>query len=206
MGLQHDGLWGNLDICPCLDYLELPSDTSGELFSIGCLKIWGYAQVPRNDMAYLLVHTGDASGAESYGIALVWTSPHQVWVSTMEEAVGTLSTCILSGPNWPYILAQLYEGSSHMPLPKGKHLGILPQGKTEESPYGWISQLKVCQLLSAGPRVIYLVSLNGGNQPVTITLSNQLHNDFCITRDEQPYMRVDIPLFPSEESGCHLHP
>ena len=50
-------------------------------------------------MAYLLVHTGDASGAKSYGLALVWISPHQVQVSTMEEAVGTLSACISSGPN-----------------------------------------------------------------------------------------------------------
>ena len=102
-------------------------------------------------MAYLLVCTGDASGAENYGMALVWISPHQVWVSTMEEAVGALSACISSGPNWPYVLAQLYEGSNHTLLPKGKPLGILPQGKVEESPYGQISQLEVCQLLSARP-------------------------------------------------------
>ena len=98
-------------------------------------------------MAYLLVHTGDASWAESYSLALVWISPHQARASTMEEALGTLSACISSGPNWPYVLAQLYEGSSHTPLPKDKHLGILPQGKAE-SPCGWISQLKVCQAMS----------------------------------------------------------
>ena len=67
-------------------------------------------------MAYLLVCTGHALGAESYGMALVETCPHQVRASTMEEAVGTLSTCISSGPNWPYVLAQLYEGSNHTPL------------------------------------------------------------------------------------------
>ena len=54
----------------------------------------------------------------------------------MEEAVGTLSAYISSGPNWSYAPAQLYEGSNHTPLPKGKHFGILPQGKVEESPYG----------------------------------------------------------------------
>ena len=69
----------------------------------------------------------------------------------MEEAVGTLSACISSGPDWPYVLAQSYEGSNHTPLPKGKHLGILPQGKVEESLFGWISQLKVHQLLSTRP-------------------------------------------------------
>ena len=84
-------------------------------------------------------------------MALVWTSPHQAQASTMEEALGTLSACISSGPDWPYVLAQLYKGSNHIPLPKDKHLGILPQGKAEESPYGQISQLKVCQLQSARP-------------------------------------------------------
>ena len=143
--------WGNLSICPCLDYLELPYYTSGELHSISCFKVWGDTQEPHNNMAYLLVHTEDGSEAESYSIGLVWISPHQAQASTMEEALGTLSTCISSGPNWPYVLAQLYKGSNHTPLPKDKHLGILPQGKGEESPYGWISQLEVCQLLSTGP-------------------------------------------------------
>ena len=69
----------------------------------------------------------------------------------MEEAVGTLSAYISSRPNWPYALAQLYEGSSHTPLPKDKHLGIIPWGKAEESSYGQINQLEVCQLLSARP-------------------------------------------------------
>ena len=102
-------------------------------------------------MAYLLVPTGDVLGAESYGMALVWISPHQIRVSTMEEVVGTLSTCNSSGPDWPYVLAQLYKGSNHTPLPKDKHIGVLPWGKREESHYVQISQLKVCQLLSARP-------------------------------------------------------
>ena len=102
-------------------------------------------------MAYLLVCTEGGSEAKSYGMALVWTSPHQTQVSTMEEALGTLSTCISSGPDWLYVFAQLYKGSNHIPLPKDKHLGVLPQGKVEESPHGQISQLEVHQLLSAGP-------------------------------------------------------
>ena len=116
-----------------------------------------------------------------------------------EEAVGTLSACISSGPDWLYVLAQLYKGSNHTPLPKDKHLGVLPQGKVDESPYGWISQLKVCQLLSARPRVIYLVGLNGGNQPVTINLPELLHSGSSITTDEHPHMRIDITLLSPEE-------
>ena len=70
----------------------------------------------------------------------------------MGEAIQTLATYPSSGTNWPYALAQLYKGSCHAPLPKDKHLGILPQGKAEETSHvGWISQLDVCQLLFAGP-------------------------------------------------------
>ena len=191
-------LWGNFDICPCLDYLELPYHTSGELLSISCLKVWGDTQEPHNNMAYLLVHTEDASEAESYSLALVWISSHQAQASTMEEALGTLSACIPSGPDWPYVLAQLYEGSNHTPLPKDKHLGILPQGKAQ-SPCGQISQLEVCQLLYAGPRVIYLVGLNGSDQLVTIDLPELLHSGSSVTTDEHPYMRIDIPLPTPEE-------
>ena len=162
-------------------------------------KNLGDTQEPCNDMAYLLVHTGDALEAQNYGLSLVWIGPHQVWVFTMEQAVGTLSAYISSGPNWPYALAQLYEGSSHTPLPRDKHLGILPQGKAEESPYGQISQLKVHQLLSTGPQVVYPVGLNGNDQPVMITLPEPLHSGASITTNEHPYMRTDIPQPPPEE-------
>ena len=99
----------------------------------------------------------------------------------MEEAVGTLSAYISIGPDWLYALAQLYDGSSHTPFPKGKHLGVLPQGKVEESPYGQISQLEVCQLFSTGPQVIYPVGLNGNDEPVTTTLPEMLHSGASIT-------------------------
>ena len=102
-------------------------------------------------------------------------------------------------PNWPYAPAQLYEGSSNTPLPKGKPLGVLPQGKVEESPYGKISQLKVCQLLSARPQVIYPVGLNGNNEPVTTTLPELLHCGASITTNRHPYMRINIPPPPLEE-------
>ena len=149
---------------------------------------------------------GNNMEAQNYGMALVWIIPHQVQVSTMEEVVGTLSIYISSGPDWLNALAQLYEGSNHTPLPKGKHLGVLPQGKAEESPYGWISQLEVCQLLSAGPQVIYPVGLNGNDQPVTITLPELLHSGTSVTTTEHPHMSIDIPVLPPEEPGCTTPP
>ena len=191
-------LWGSLSICPLLDHMDLPYHTVEELLSISCLKVWGDTQKPHDGMAYLLVKVEDASEAEGYSIALMWISPHQAWESMMEEALGILSTCISSGPNWLYVFTQLYEGTNHAPLPKDKHLSILPQGKVE-SPCGQISQLEVHQLLSARPRVIYLVGLNGGNQSVTINLPGPLHSGSSVTTDEHPYIKINIPFCTPEE-------
>ena len=119
-------LWGSLNICPCLNHLELPCQSLEELHSICKLKVWGNIQEPHSDLAYLLVWTGDTLEAQHYGMSLVWISPNQVQAPTMEEAVRALSAYISSRPDWPYALMQLYEGPSHTPLPKDKHLGILP--------------------------------------------------------------------------------
>ena len=120
----------------------------------------------------------------------------------MEEALGILSTCISSGPDWPYVFTQLYEGANHAPLPKDKHLSVLPQGEAE-SPCGQISQLEVCQLLSAGPRVIYLVGLNGHDQSVTINLPGLLHSGSSVTTDEHP-CKINIPS-PTPEEQDHAN-
>ena len=48
-------LWGDLNICPLLDHVDLPYHTAGELLSISHLKVWGDTQKPRDGMAYLLV-------------------------------------------------------------------------------------------------------------------------------------------------------
>ena len=143
-------LWGSLSICPFLDHVDLPYHTVGELLSISHLKVWGDTQKPHDGMAYLLVRVEDALEGRGYGIALVWISPHQAQASMIEEALGILSSCTSSGPDWLYVFIQLYEGANHAPLPKDKHLSVLPQGKVK-SLCGQISQLKVCQLLSAGP-------------------------------------------------------
>ena len=197
-------LWGNLSICPFLDHVDLPYHTVEELLSIGHLKVWGDTQKPQDGMAHLLVKVEDASEVEHYGMALVLISPHQAQVSMMEEALEILSTCISSGPDWLYVLTQLYEGTNHMPLPKDKHLGILPQWKVE-SPFGQISQLEVCQLLSARLGVVYLMGLNGGKQSVTIDLPGLLHSGSSVTTDEHPYIKIDIPSpTPEQQYGVNL--
>ena len=187
-------LWGNFDVCPHLDHLELPCHSPAELFSISSFKVWGSIQEPCHDIAYLLVHTGNTTEDRQYGVSLVWVNPNQTRASTMEEAVETLAACPSSGTNWPYTLAQLYKGSHHAPLPKDKHLGILPQGKVEETSCGWISQLDIYQLLSAGPQVVYPIGLNGQDEPIITTLPELLSSGISIITSKHLYLgSISLP-------------
>ena len=85
-----------------------------------------------------------------------------------------------------------------MPLPKDKHLCVLPQEKVE-SPSRQISQLKIHWLLSAGPWVVFPRELNGGDQSVTINLPESLHTSSSVTTDEYPYIEVNISMSVTEE-------
>ena len=114
----------------------------------------------------------------------------------MEEAVETLTACPSSGTDWPYALAQLYEGSCHVPLPKDKHLGILPQRKVEETSCGWISQLDVCKLISASPQVVYPIGLNGHDEPIITTLPELLSSGISIIASKHLYLGINIPSPP----------
>ena len=185
-------LWGSLSICPLLNHIDVPHHMAGELLSISHLKVWGDTQKPHGSKAYLLIRVEDSSEVGDYDLTLVWISPHQAWASTTEEALGILSTCTSNGLDWPYVFIQLYEGANHVPLPKDKHLSVLSQGNLK-SPCGQISQLEVCQLLSAGPRVVYLVGLNRDDQSATIDLPEPLHSGSSVTNDDHPYIKNDIP-------------
>ena len=154
-------LWGNLNICPQLHRLQLPCHTLVELSSLNGLKVWGEGQKPHHNIAFLLVWLEDPTGDRHYGLSIVWANPSQVRAASMEEAIRKLTACTSSGTDWPYILVWLHEGTCHVPLSKEGHLGILPQRGAEVVPCGQFSQLEVCQLLAAGPQVVYPIGLNG---------------------------------------------
>ena len=153
-------LWGSLSICPLLTCIRLLHHTVEELDSISHLKIWGNTQSLHQNMAYLLVQIDDIPNTKVYGMALVWVSLLQTKVSSMVEALEILTTFAFEGSDWPYILIQLYEGANHIPLLENKHLGVLCKEQME-NPSGWVSQLKIYQLLSAGQSVVFPVELNG---------------------------------------------
>ena len=130
-GNSLKALWGSLSICPMVTCIRLPLHTAEELDSIRHLKVWGNAQMPHPNRAYLLVRVNDTPNAKTYGLALVWVNPLQTRVAAMADALDTLATFAYEGPDWPYILIQLYEGANHMPLLANKHLGVLAQEKME---------------------------------------------------------------------------
>ena len=199
-------LWGNLNICPQLHWLQLPCHTQAELSSLNRLKVWGVVQKPHHDITFLLVWVENVIGDSHYGISIVWVNPSQVRAASMEEAVKKLTACTSSGTNWPYALAQLHEGTCHMPLPKEGHLSILPQRGAEEAPCGWISQLEVCQLLVTGPQVIYPIGLNGQEEPIITSLPQLLANSVSLTAGKPIYLGIDIPSPPVEEPDQKILP
>ena len=138
-GKDLASLWENFNICPLLHQLELPCHSHAELSSISSLKVWGHTQKPCCDIAYLLVWVEDVMQGRQYGISLVWVHPNQIRVATIEEVEENLTAYTSSGVNWPYALAQLCEDPHHAPLPKNKHLGIILQGKAQET-FLWVEK------------------------------------------------------------------
>ena len=60
------------------------------------------------------------------------------------------------------VLVQLNGDTCHVPLPRERHLGVLPEGDTNRTTCRRIRQLEVCQLLQLDLQVIYL---HPDNQP-----------------------------------------
>ena len=141
-----------------------------------------------------------------YSISLVLVHPNQVRAATIEEVVEKLTTCPSNGTDWPYTLAQLCEDPHHTPLPKNKHLGVLSQGNVQKTFCGWISQLKVHQLLAASPQVIYPIGLNRHDEPIITTLPELLDSSMSLITNKHFYLDIDIPSPPVEELEQKMPP
>ena len=153
-----------------------------------------------NDIAFLLISAEEeATGNRRDGLSTIWVNPHQARVLSMEEAVKELTSWVSSGPDWPYALVWLNEDTCHAPLPKERHLGILPKGGTNSTACRRISQLEVHQLLNSGLQVAYLVGLNGCKNPIITSLPESLANGISLTGDGSIYLEVDIPQPIMEE-------
>ena len=206
VGKRHGFLVGEPQHLPPTSPAQTSLSYSGRIVLHKQSQGLGEVQKPCHDIAYLLVRVENAMGDRHYGISVVWANPNQVRAATMEEVVEKLTAYTSSGIDWPYALAQLYEGTCHMPLPKNRHLGILPWRGAEKAPCEQISQLMVCQLLAAGPQVIYPVGLNGQNEPVITTLPEPLASSVSLTTSKYIYLGIDIPSPPVQEPDQKIPP
>ena len=187
-------LWGNISICPLLHQFQLPCHSQVKLSSLNGLKAWGEGQKLHHGIAFPLVWVDkEVTEDRRYGLSTVWVNPSQARVPSMEEVVGKLTAYASSGPSWPYALAWLHEGTCHVPLPKEGHLGILSQREVELTPCRQISQLEVCQLLVAGPQVVYPIGLNRHDKPIITSLLEPLASSISLTAGKPVYLEIDIP-------------
>ena len=200
-------MWGNINICPSLQWFQIPSLSPAELSSLNGLRAWGERQKVCHDITFLLVLAEEeATGDRKYGQLTIWVNPCQARIPSMEEVVEKLTAWVSSGPDWPYTLVQLHKGTCHAPLPKEGHLGILPQRGAEVMPCRWISQLEVHQLLISGPQVTYPIGLNGWEEPIITSLPESLANGISLTRGKSIYMEIDIPQSLAEEPDWKVWP
>ena len=193
-------LWGCLNIFPSLQQFHISSITQSEFSSLTGLKAWQDKEKFHNDIAFLLVSAKEeATGDRKYNLSTIWMNPCQARVYSMEEAVKELTSWVSSRPNWPYALVQLNEDTCHVPLPKEGHLGILPEGGTDNTACRRISQLEVHQLLLLGLQVAYPVGLNGHKDPIITSLPKSLANGISLTGGRSIYLEVNIPQPMAEE-------
>ena len=117
-------MWGDINICPSLQWFQIPSLSQAELSSLNGLRAWGKRQKFYHDIAFLLVLAEEeATGDRKYGLLTIWVNPSQARVPSMEEVVGKLTAWASSGPNWPYTLVWLHEGTLSCTTPQGGALG-----------------------------------------------------------------------------------
>ena len=194
-------LWGHLNICPSLQQFHILFITQFELSSLTTLKAWGDKEKFCNDITFLLVSAEEEdTGDRKYGLSTIWVNPCQSRVHTNEEVVKELTASVSSGPNWPYPLVQLNEDTCHAPIPKEGHLGVLPEGGTNSTACGRISQLEVQQLLISGLQVTYPVGLNGHEDPIITSLPESLANGISLNGGGSIYLEVNIPQPMAKES------
>ena len=109
------------------------------------------------------------------------------------EEVKQLTPLPSTGPDCPYTLVWLNRDACHMPLPKEGHLSIQVTGGTSNTACRRVSQLQVCQLLSWGSQIVYLVGLNGCEVPVIASPPEPMAKGVNLLSGKPIYLKVDIP-------------
>ena len=144
-------------------------------------------------MTYLLlVPSQEAEEEKRFCLAGVWVYPNQFLLSSLKEAAKKLTLLISTMEDWYYAFVQVNEDAQHLPLSDVRYISILVDGAPSRSVCGHLSQLEVHQLLHLGGVVIYPGGLNGGLEPVWVTLPNLLLWKMGSTR-EDTQLQITLP-------------
>ena len=111
---------------PSLSQFQVRDVTQSELLALSHAGVWGDTEKPHQDMAYLLIALGKTvKGEMVFELAVVWVCPHQVCLSSLDEAVRKLTLLIDIGDNWAYAFMQLNINAQHIPLSSDNHTSAM---------------------------------------------------------------------------------
>ena len=101
---------------------------------------------------------------------VVWVHPSQTLLPSLEEVARKLTLLINTKENWPYAFVWVCKDSQHIPISDAGHDSVMVGGAPSRSACGHLSQLEVCQHLQWGGEVVYPKGLNGGLEPLWVSL------------------------------------
>ena len=213
-------LWGSHDICPSLSWFKVRDVTQWELLAFSSAGVWEDAEKPQCNMAYLLIVPGKTiEGEMAFRLTMVWAHPHQAHLLSLDELARKHALLIDIGDNWAYAFVWLNEVALHVPLSSEGNISAMINGVPSRSTCRHLYQLQVWRILHYGSHVVCPEGLNGGLEPVQLSIP-QLPmwdmNIFCRPVHECLQLQVNLPRamlsdkmpffqFPAK-SQCHPPP
>ena len=136
--------------------------TWAQLNTLSQVRVWGDAEKPWQDMAFLLIMPSITTIYERvFGLVTVWAHPHQASYSTLVEVACKLVLLVDGSTGWAYTFVQLNEALYHSPLLSEGHVSTMMEGTPNADAHSWLHRLKVCKLLQHKAMVVCLEDLNG---------------------------------------------
>ena len=167
--------------------------TQPELSALSHSGAWGDAEKFWGDLVFLLiVPEKTIQGEVAFSLTMVWAYSYQAHLSSLDEVAKNLpcsSTLAIIGP---MLLCSL------MRMPKEGHLSAMSDGASSRNTCRHLCQLEMHQLLQCGDQVVYPKGLNGGLEPVLISLSGALvqgMNTLGEPAHEPSFLSVDFSWF-----------
>ena len=164
-------LWGCHNICPSLSHFQVTEVTWPELSALSHAGVWGDIQKPQCNIAFLLIVLGKTvEGEMAFRLVVVWMHPHQACLPSLDEVSRKLTLLIDIGDNWAYAFVWLNKGALHVTPSNKGHISTMIDWVPSRSACRHLYQLGVHKLLQCGDQIVCPEGLNGGFEPVVLSL------------------------------------